>query len=54
VEEQSRIADVLDVPDARIRAEQAYQDRLKQLKKGLMNDLPTGHVRVKVPEEATP
>ena len=46
--EQSRIAEILDSHDARIRAEEAYRDKLKQLKRGLMHDLLTGVVRVKV------
>jgi type I restriction enzyme S subunit len=45
--EQERIVVVLDAHDARIRAEEAYRDKLKQLKKGLMDDLLTGRVRVK-------
>uniref|UniRef100_A0A7C4CBF7 Restriction endonuclease subunit S n=1 Tax=candidate division WOR-3 bacterium TaxID=2052148 RepID=A0A7C4CBF7_UNCW3 len=47
-DEQERIADVLDAHDARIRAEEAYRDKLKMLKQGLMHDLLTGKVRVKV------
>jgi len=53
VEEQSRIADILDAHDARIRAEEACRDKLKQLKEGLMNDLLAGRVRVRATEEAT-
>jgi len=49
-EEQCRIAAVYDAHDARIRAEEAYRDKLKQLKKGLMDDLLTGRVQVRVDE----
>jgi type I restriction enzyme, S subunit len=48
--EQSRIMDRLEHQQARIRAEQAYRDKLVLLKKGLMQDLLTGRVRVPVPE----
>jgi type I restriction enzyme S subunit len=44
--EQSRIAAVLDAHDARIRAEEATLDKLHQVKRGLMDDLLTGRVRV--------
>ncbi|MBC8230154.1 restriction endonuclease subunit S [bacterium] len=44
--EQKRIAKVLNAHDTRIRAEEAYRDKLKQQKKGLMYDLLTGRVRV--------
>jgi type I restriction enzyme S subunit len=43
-----RIAEILDADDARIRAEEAYRDKLKLQKKGLMEDLLTGKVRVGV------
>jgi type I restriction enzyme S subunit len=43
---------VIDAHDARIRAEEAYRDKLKLLKKGLMDDLLTGRVRVAVAMEA--
>ena len=46
--EQDAIIEVLDAHDARIRAEEAYLDKLKLQKKGLMHDLLTGRVRVKV------
>jgi hypothetical protein len=35
----------------RSRAEEAYRDKLKLLKKGLMQDLLTGKVRVKAQEK---
>jgi type I restriction enzyme S subunit len=44
--EQHRIAAVLDAHDARIRAEEATLDKLRQVKRGLMDDLLTGRVRV--------
>lgn len=45
-QEQECIAKVLDIHDTRIRAEEAYRDKLKQLKQGLIDDLLTGRVRV--------
>jgi len=50
-DEQERIVSVLSAHEARIRAEEAYRDKLRLLKKGLMQDLLTGRVRVPVPEE---
>lgn len=49
--EQRCIAEILDAHDARIRAEEAYRDKLKLQKKGLMDDLLTGRVRVKTAQE---
>jgi Restriction endonuclease S subunits len=46
--EQRRIADTIDAHDALIRTEEQYRDKLKLQKKGLMHDLLTGRVRVKV------
>ncbi|MFH1993639.1 MAG: restriction endonuclease subunit S [Pseudomonadota bacterium] len=46
--EQTRIADMLEAHDTRISAEEQYRDKLKLQKKGLMHDLLTGKVRVKV------
>ncbi len=45
-EEGQAIAAILDAHDARIHAEEAYLDKLRLLKKGLMDDLLTGRVRV--------
>ena len=45
--EQHSITNVLDAHDARIRTEEAYLEKLKLQKKGLMYDLLTGRVRVK-------
>ncbi len=46
VHEQERIGTIIDAHDARIRAEEAYRDKLKLQKQGLMQDLLTGRVRV--------
>jgi type I restriction enzyme, S subunit len=48
LQEQKRIAQLLDKQDQQIQKEQSQLDKLKTLKKGLMNDLLTGKVRVKV------
>lgn len=47
VEEQKAIVNVLDSLDTRIRKEEAYREKLKLQKQGLMHDLLTGKVRVK-------
>jgi type I restriction enzyme S subunit len=52
--EQTAIVRVLDTYDKRIRTEQAYRDKLKLQKKGLMHDLLTGKVRVKDADKFTP
>ena len=44
--ERNSIAVILGAQDALIRAEEAHRDKLVQLKKGLMEDLLTGRVRV--------
>jgi len=46
--EQRKIIDILDNNDARIRTEEQYRDKLKLQKKGLMHDLLTGKVRVRI------
>ncbi len=46
--EQRKIAEILSEFDAQIETEQAYKAELEQLKKGLMQVLLTGKVRVKV------
>ena len=46
--EQRRIAEILSEVDAKIEKEQDFKSELKQLKKGLMQVLLTGKVRVKV------
>lgn len=51
LEEQHHIAEALDAHDARIRAEEAYRDKLRLQKAGLMEDLLTGRVRVNAAEE---
>jgi type I restriction enzyme S subunit len=45
-DEQALICDMVEVHEVHIRAEEAYRDKLKQIKKGLMHDLLTGRVRV--------
>jgi type I restriction enzyme S subunit len=44
--EQKRIVAILDRHDTRIRAEEATLDKLRQVKRGLMDDLLAGRVRV--------
>lgn len=44
--EQAQVMHVLESHDARINAEEAERDKLRQLKQGLMHDLLTGRVRV--------
>lgn len=51
--EQAAIAQCLDAHDARIRAEEAYRDKLKRIKQCLMDDLLTGRVRVPITEGTT-
>lgn len=50
IREQQNIVSMLDTHDTRIRAEEAYRDKLKLIKHGLMDDLLTGRVRVPVGE----
>jgi type I restriction enzyme S subunit len=45
--EQQAIAKFIDTQDTRIRTEEAYREKLKLQKQGLMHDLLTGKVRVK-------
>jgi len=47
-EEQCKIAETLSEVDAKIETEQTFKSELEQLKKGLMQVLLTGKVRVKV------
>lgn len=49
-DEQNRIVDFLKNVQSKIDNEVAYKERLEQLKKGLMQRLLTGKVRVKVDE----
>ena len=51
LKEQHRIIEILDAHGARIRVEEAYRDKLRLQKKGLMDDLLTGRVRVKAAQE---
>ena len=46
--ERTKAANIIAAHDSRIRAEEEYRDKLKLQKKGLMHDLLTGKVRVKV------
>ena len=46
VPEQSRIASVLFSADEAIEKEEAYKNKLLALKRGLMDDLLSGKVRV--------
>ncbi|MGB3750129.1 MAG: restriction endonuclease subunit S [Arcobacteraceae bacterium] len=48
MEEQKQIAKILTTQDKKIETEQTNLAKLKELKKGLMNDLLSGKVRVKV------
>ena len=46
--EQQKIASILSGVDAHIQKNQQYKERLEKLKKGLMQKLLTGQIRVKV------
>lgn len=46
LDEQKEIAEKLSTVDKKIRQEKEYKERLKEMKKGLMQDLLTGKVRV--------
>jgi type I restriction enzyme S subunit len=48
IEEQKQIAKILTNQDKKIETEETNLAKLKELKKGLMNDLLSGKVRVKV------
>jgi type I restriction enzyme S subunit len=48
LKEQSSIAAIINAHDTRIRTEEAFRDKLKLQKQGLMQDLLTGRVRVEV------
>jgi len=48
VQEQETIITILDIHNARIRAEEAELAKLRKVKRGLMDDLLTGKVRVKL------
>lgn len=48
IEEQKQIAKILTTQDKKIETEETNLAKLKELKKGLMNDLLSGKVRVKV------
>jgi type I restriction enzyme S subunit len=46
LEEQNKIASILSSVDAKIKKEEEYKDKLERLKKGLMQKLLTGEIRV--------
>jgi type I restriction enzyme S subunit len=46
--EQNKIASILSIVDKKIEQERQRKNELEYLKKGLINDLLTGKVRVKV------
>ncbi|WP_135605528.1 restriction endonuclease subunit S [Methanococcoides sp. NM1] len=48
INEQQRIAEILTAADQRIEKEESYRNKLLQIKKGLMQDILTGKVRVTV------
>ena len=48
IHEQHKIASILSGVDAYIQKNQQYKEKLKKLKKGLMQKLLTGQIRVKV------
>ena len=48
LEEQKKIISILSSLDNKIQIEKSYKEKLKNLKKGLMQDLLTGKVRVNV------
>jgi len=48
IEEQKQIAKILTTQDKKIQIEKTNLAKLKELKKGLMNDLLSGKVRVKI------
>jgi type I restriction enzyme S subunit len=47
-EEQNQIGDMYDAYSNHVQSEEQYRDKLKLQKKGLMHDLLTGEVRVRV------
>ncbi|ACL69203.1 restriction modification system DNA specificity domain protein [Halothermothrix orenii H 168] len=51
LQEQKKIASILSSVDEKIQKEQEYREKLEELKKGLMQKLLTGEVRVKVEDE---
>jgi len=54
IDEQRRITEILDTHETRIRTEEAYREKLKLQKQGLMHDLLTGKVRIKDVDKFTP
>ena len=52
VEEQTAIAAVLSDMDAEIKALEAQRDKVRRIKRGMMQELLTGRIRLVQPEEA--
>ena len=52
LQEQAKIASILSRVDACIQKNQEYKKKLEQLKKGLMQKLLTGQIRVKIDTES--
>ena len=46
--EQQKIASILSEVDAYVQSNQQYKEKLIKLKKGLMQKLLTGQIRVKI------
>ena len=46
LEEQKKIASILSSVDAKLKKEEEYKAKLERLKKGLMQKLLTGEIRV--------
>ena len=46
IEEQNKICSILSSVDAKIKKEKEYKAKLERLKKGLMQKLLTGEIRV--------
>ena len=46
LEEQKKIASILSSVDAKIQKEEEYKEKLEKLKKGLMQKILTGEIRV--------
>ena len=47
LDEQQKIASILSSVDSKIQKQQDYKSKLENLKKGLMQKLLTGQIRVK-------
>lgn len=49
--EQNRIVEILNAHECNIEVEERYLSKLKLIKKGLMHDLLTGKVRVRIDDD---